>query len=318
MKMSFGENGNKIMDFTDWLEYKYQGELIETDYDYYLARQEYLTEFRPSIFVMGLNPRWQLYKFLPDKTNVMYSANGFWDNEEREWRKKHKFRRRFGIKWLDCGGYLILLKYGYYPFSVVNYANLIVRLSPHFYATMDFACEPGLVNQTKSKIKTVRGRIEATVKNAVELAEWENQIPGQMVPVIQGYTLDEYLYCLQLHEAAGTIRDYMAVGSMCQRTSEKELQELIPGIYYAAQALGCSKLHFFGLKLSPALKIYDEMIYSRDSAVAMDSYDSEIRAKRDGRRFPRGQDEKRENFEHFLRRLDEMGLNYKARARNGN
>lgn len=298
------------MDFTDWLEYEYQGQK-ETDYDYYLARQEYLAEFRPSIFLIGLNPRWQMYKFLPDKINVMFSANGFWDNDEKEWRKGKKFKKSFGLRFLDCGGYLILLKYGYYPFSVVNYANLIVRLRPDFYATMDYACEPSLVNQAKAKIKTVKGRIEATVKNAIELAEWESQLPGQMVPVIQGYTLREYLLCLRLHAEVGTIRDYMAVGSMCQRTSDEELRELIPGIYYAAQKAGCTKLHFFGLKLSPALEIYDEMIYSRDSAVAMDSYDNETRANRNGRRFPRGQKEKEKNFEVFLNRLNKMRLNYK-------
>lgn len=65
------------MDFTDWIEYKYQGE-TETDYDYFLARQEFLAEFRPSIFLVGLNPRWQMYKFLPAGINVMFSAAGFW------------------------------------------------------------------------------------------------------------------------------------------------------------------------------------------------------------------------------------------------
>jgi hypothetical protein len=52
------------------------------------------------------------------------------------------------------------------------------------------------------------------------------------------------------------------------------------------------------------------MIYSRDSAMAMDSYDNEVRARRDGRRFPRGQVEKQENFKIFLSRLDRLGLNY--------
>lgn len=198
-----------------------------------------------------------MYKFLPRGLNVMYSANGFWDDDEKGWRKGKKFKKSFGIRFLDCGGYLMLLKYGFFPFSVVNYANLIVYLRPHFYATMDLSCEPSLVDQAKAKIKTVTDRIEATVANAAELARWESQLPGQMIPVIQGYTLDEYLYCLRLHEAAGTIRDYMAVGSMCQRTSGEELGRLIPGIRYAAQKLGCTKLHFFGLKLSPALTISD-------------------------------------------------------------
>jgi hypothetical protein len=202
----------------------------------------------------------------------------------------------------------MLNQYGDYPFSAVNYANLIARLKPDYYATMDYPCEPEISRNLG--LMTNLERIKATVQNATELAEWESQLQGQMVPVIQGYTLDEYLYCLDLYNQAGLIRDYMAVGSMCRRISDEELGQLIPGIYYAAKRMGCTKLHFFGLKLSPALEAYDEMIYSRDSAVAMDSYDNEVRAKRGGRRFPRGQAEKQENFEVFLNRLDGLGLNY--------
>jgi hypothetical protein len=295
------------MDFTDWVEYEYQGEL-DTDYNYYLARKAYLDEFRPNIFITGLNPRWQMYKFLPSGINVMFSAAGFWDSQTKEWRKNHKFKRNFGIRWLDCGGFTMLNKFGDYPFSVDNYANLVARLKPHYYATMDYPCEPEISRSLG--LMTNNDRIHATVEKAAELAFWENQLSGSMVPVIQGYHLEEYLHCLDLYDQAGLIRDYMAVGSMCRRISDKELGRLIPGIYHAAQRLGVFKLHFFGLKLSPSLEIYSDMIYSRDSAVAMDSYDNEIRTQREGRRFPRGQKEKQENFEVFLRRLDDLGLNY--------
>jgi len=296
------------MDFTEWLEYEYQSE-IETDYNYSLARQEWLNLYRPNLFFVGLNPRWQMYKFLPDKINVMFSANGFWDDNEKEWRRGAKFKKNFDLRFLDCGGFTILNHYADYPFSTVNLANLIAYLRPDFYVPKDYPCEPEISRSLG--LKTNLERIKATVANAVELAEWESQLSGQMVPVIQGYTLDEYLLCLLLHKEAGTIRDYMAVGSMCRRISDKELGNLIPAIYYAAQRAGCTKLHFFGLKLSPALKIYDEMIYSRDSAVAMDSYNNEVRAKRNGRRFPRGQIEKKENFEAFLDRLSGLGLNWR-------
>jgi hypothetical protein len=259
-------------------------------------------------FYIGLNPRWQMYKFLPHGLNVMFSAAGFWDDKNREWRRGKRFKRSFGKSFLDCGGFTMLNQYGDYPFSVINYANLIARLRPDYYASMDYPCEPE-ISRSLGLMTNVE-RIKATVANSAALAEWESQLPGQMVPVIQGYTLREYLLCLRLHQEAGTIRDYMAVGSMCRRISDKELGELIPGIYYAAQKAGCTKLHFFGLKLSPSLAIYDEMIYSRDSAVAMDSYDNEVRARRGGRRWPRGQEEKRENFEGFLSRLDGLGLNY--------
>ena len=289
------------MEFTDRLEY---------DLDYYLARQLWEQEYRPNHFFIGLNPRWQMYRFLPAGINVMYSAAGFWNERKKEWRKGKKFRRSFGLRFLDSGGYLMLLKYGHYPFSVVNYANLVARLNPTFYATMDFACEPDLISQESVRLRSVASRIEGTVKNAVKLAEWEGQLPGQMVPVIQGYTIDDYLHCLKLHNEAGTIRDYMAVGSMCRRTDGNEISEIVTQLFYAANRYGVYKLHYFGLKLSPNLEPLEGFIWSRDSAVALDAYDPALRAKRGGRRWPKGQGEKEEAFISFLGRLDALRLNY--------
>lgn len=294
------------MDFTDWIECEYQND-IASDYDYYLARQIYLSIFRPNLFFVGLNPRWGLYKFLPHGLNVMYSAAGFWDHLNGKWRRD-KFKSSFGLRWLDCGGFTMLNKFGDYPFSIVNLANLIIRTKPHFYAPNDYPCEPEITRSLG--LMTNTQRIEATVRNTIEMAEYENQLPGQMVPVIQGYTLSEYLYCLQLHAEAGTIRDYMAVGSMCRRISNDELSNLIPGIYRAAQKVGCAKLHFFGLKLSKHVQVYNEFIWSRDSAVSLMNNDSTLQQKWRGRRFPRGQKEKKEAFMYFLQRLEELNLNY--------
>lgn len=240
----------------------------------------------------------------------MYSAGSFWDEDKSEWRKGKKFKKFFGRKFLDSGGYLMLLKYGYYPFSVDSYANLIARLEPNFYASMDYACEPDLIDQNKTRYPTVESRIRETVKNAKALSFWEDILPGKMLPVIQGYTLDEYLECIELYKQSEMIRDYMAVGSMCRRIDQGELNKLIPGIHKAFIDAGGKHLHFFGLKLSPDLCPLDKFIYSRDSAVSLDSYDPLLRKKRGGRRYPKGQLEKKEAFRSFLGRLDSLGLKY--------
>lgn len=264
---------------------------------------------------MGLNPRWQQYQFIPDSLNVMYSAAGYCDFDDfgnwTDWRRPiKKFPRRYGKKFLDCGGYNLLNKYGRYPFSIVNYANLQVVLSADYFATMDYPCEPEISRMLG--LMSNYERIQATVENAVKLAEWENQLPGQLVPVIQGYSLQEYQYCISLYRQAGMIRDYMAVGSMCRRISTDEINKLIPGIYHAAHKAGAKRLHFFGLKLSPDLIPLDRYIWSRDSAVSMDDYDSELREQRGGRRWPRGQNEKRAVFMAFLNRLSELNLRFRS------
>jgi hypothetical protein len=98
---------------------------------------------------------------------------------------------------------------------------------------------------------------------------------------------------------------------MCRRISNGQIRRLVVGIWeYAIQA-GVQRLHFFGLKLSPALYDLSPVIYSRDSAVALDSYDPKLRKKRGGRRWPRGKKEKQEAFRSFFNRLDRMGLKYR-------
>lgn len=221
------------------------------------------------------------------------------------------FQKRTGQKWLDCGGFTLLNQYGEFPFSVVNFANLQAFLRAHYYATMDFPCEPE-ISRSLGLMSNLE-RIQATVENALDLMDLESQLPGTLVPVIQGYSLDEYEHCIELYEQSGAIREYMAVGSMCRRISTPELNRLIPGIHKAAGRAGCERLHFFGLKLSPDLAPLKRYIFSRDSAVAMDAYDKDLQRKHDGRRWPRGQVEKKERFFSFLDRLDLMGLEYETR-----
>lgn len=264
-----------------------------------------MTEMGDLMFV-GLNPRWQMYRFLPRGLNVMFSAGGFWDGTGWRWGR---WPKGCGLRFLDCGGFLAMNRWGDYPFNVPAFMCLVAKLAPDRWATMDYPCEPQIARG--SRLQTNEERINATVALAAECLTWADHVPGQAVPVIQGYTLDEYRLCLDLHAEAGTIREYMAVGSMCRRMDAGELHELIPGIYEHARALGVERLHFFGLKLDPALDDLRGCIYSRDSAVALDDYGSWV-MRLSGRRYPRGQAEKEIVFAGFLRRLDALGLQYIA------
>lgn len=213
------------------------------------------------------------------------------------------------MRWLDSGGFTLLNRYGDYPFSIVALMNLVAFLNPHYYASADYPCEPDISRQLG--LMTNTERIRATVANAVRMVEWENHVSGQLVPVIQGYALDEYRMCIDLHYQAGTIREYMAVGSMCRRISDAELHGLIPCIAEHARQAGVKRLHFFGMKLSESLRDLSCFIWSRDSAVALDDYDSGLRRARGGRRWPVGKAEKRAAFEAFFKRLDNLGLLYR-------
>lgn len=262
-----------------------------------------------SRFYIGLNPRYQYYPWLPSRINVMVSAGGYWGGQD--WRRKTKYPILAGSRWLDSGGFTLLNRYGDYPFDLLQYHNLVCWLRPNFYASLDYPCEPE-ITRTLSRM-TNRERIDATIENVARMIEWEfYTYPSKLVPVIQGYSQAEYIYCIEQLASRNLIRDYMAVGSMCRRISSQELHRLIPAIYNLAKDCGVKQLHFFGLKLSPDLADLGEFIYSRDSAVSLDSYDKELRAARGGRRYPKGTHEKRLAFMSFLDRLEKMGLIYKG------
>jgi len=258
----------------------------------------------------GINPRWQLFPWLPAGLHVMYSAGGMWDNERGEWRSR-PFPRLAGMRWLDCGGFTLLNSYGDYPFSVAAYANLVARLKPTFYATMDYPCEPE-INRTLT-LTDNRTRIEATVENAARLLAMESMIGvGTAVPVIQGDTLAEYLYCIELYAQRGLIRPYMAVGSMCKRSNDKQILALLPAIYQAATAVGVERLHLFGLKLSRMLRPLDGLIWSRDSAAVLFAQNKFMRGKFSGRSWAKSKGDKKAAFGYFWDSAHEDSLLYSA------
>jgi len=254
----------------------------------------------------GINPRYQWFPWLPDGLNVMYSAAGAWDEREQRF-KPRKFLPGTYDRWLDCGGYTVLNKHGDYPWSMAAYANLVAILRPDYYATMDYPCEPSITRSLH--LETNEARIQATVANAVAFAsEYEPMIDGpQMVPVIQGWSLDEYLYCLRLYQDAGLIREYMAVGSMCTRSNNEQLKEIVPAVYDAARRAGVSRLHFFGFKMSSVLDGLQPYIHSQDSAAVYMANTKTVR-RRWGGRYAKTKAHKQEAFNIFFERARNLRL----------
>jgi hypothetical protein len=254
----------------------------------------------------GINPRYQWFPWLPDGLNVMYSAAGAWDETAQRFNPR-KFMPGTHGRWLDCGGYTVLNRYGDYPWSAAAYANLVAILRPDYYATMDYPCEPDITRALR--LATNEERIQATVANAAAFAqEYEPMIDGpQLVPVIQGWTLDEYLYCLHLYQEADMIREYMAVGSMCTRSNDEQLKEIVPALYEAARRAGVFRLHFFGFKMSSVLDGLQPYIYSQDSAAVYIANTRKVK-ERWGGRYAKTKAHKQEAFDIFFDRARDLRL----------
>lgn len=268
-----------------------------------MVKEDYA--FHRSTLFIGLNPRWGMYRFLPSGLNILYSAAGIWDERKGEARRV-KFPKQSGKKFIDCGGYTLFMKLSDYPFTPENYANIVAMTQPDYFASMDYPCEPEITARLGASIED---RMEATVDMAIYMQKHiQPMLKPQMVPVIQGFTLDQYIDCIEMYRNRGGIREFMAVGSVCNRSNDSELEQLIiPLVQYATEA-GIERLHFFGLKLSRQAEHLYHYIDSRDSAAVLYAATAEMKRRWNGRRWAKGQEEKREAFEYFLTKASDYHL----------
>jgi hypothetical protein len=199
-------------------------------------------------------------RFYLNVPNIMISAGASWlDGKWHDYKDLH-MQRCF----VDSGGFSFFRKYGKYPFTLEQYVDWIGYLQDDYpiylVSVLDYPCE-GTTNRTT--LKTNEERIIQTVSNAIECIDYEDSLPW--MPVIQGYTLEEYLHCIDLYEQAGIDLGYIAVGSICARKGNSlTIRNLLTKIYERTHA----KLHAFGLSLN----------YLRDPQIANILYSSDSSA----------------------------------------
>jgi hypothetical protein len=145
---------------------------------------------------------------------------------------------------LDSGGFTAARKWGEYPWSVADYARwariLVAERPVDWVATMDYACEPGVNRQTWA---TNRQRIAATVAQARRCLDAAPALPW--LPVVQGYTVEDYAACIAHYQTAGIPLAYAGLGTMCGRPVREARRILRTlGLWYPQ-----IRWHVFGLHL---------------------------------------------------------------------
>lgn len=170
---------------------------------------------------------------------------------------------------LDSGGFSELSMYGQwrttpqqYVTSVLRYTAEIGRLQ--WAAPQDWMCEPWIIAKTGLSVEEHQRR---TVANFIELrALWAAQtdLPCPFMPVLQGYTLADYLTCWDLYDAAGIeLAGYpvVGVGSVCRRQSSIEIAEIMWALLDRDPEL---QIHGFGVK-GDGLSQYGDALATADS-----------------------------------------------------
>jgi hypothetical protein len=98
------------------------------------------------------------------------------------------------------------------------------------------------------------------VANLVALRELAPEVP--FVPVVQGWTLADYLRCVEMYLRAGidlVAEPLVGVGSVCRRQSTEEIESIMRTL----AGLGL-RLHGFGVKVR-GLELYGGCLSSADS-----------------------------------------------------
>lgn len=179
---------------------------------------------------------------------------------------------------LDSGGFTELQKYGSwdrvspeaYVAAVRRYDDEIGGLE--WAAPQDWMCEPivisGGVANGQAFVGTGLSVLEhqrRTVANFVRLeALWGDDSESPFMPVLQGYTVEDYLRCWDMYDAAGVeLANYpvVGVGSVCRRQDTSEIGEVMAALRGRDPGL---PIHGFGVK-SEGVALYGEHMETADS-----------------------------------------------------
>jgi hypothetical protein len=168
---------------------------------------------------------------------------------------------------LDSGGFSELSLFGGWTISSIRYIKEVIQWSNRigrldWAAPQDWMCEPFMIAKTGL---TIQQHQEYTVQNFVMLDSlWSDFSDERMpfIPVLQGWTIDDYQMCAKMYEWSGVdLKRYPTVGlgSICRRQSTPQIRDIV-------QSFQGIKLHGFGVKTEGIIR-YGDYLTSADSMV---------------------------------------------------
>jgi hypothetical protein len=190
---------------------------------------------------------------------ILVSANAFWK------------RGRFGLPTpavfggadvaLDSAGFVAMLRYWGYRWTLGDYVDLAARVRPTWWAAPDYCCEP--------EIAADRAEVTERVTRTAFKLDWCRQVAADRgvaapMPVLQGWFPDDYARCADL---IGELPELVGIGSVCRRPLGGDA-----GVIRVVQALSDRlpahvRFHLFGVKGSAIAALAGHpRIHSVDSA----------------------------------------------------
>jgi len=165
---------------------------------------------------------------------------------------------------MDSGAFTEIATHGRYRASVDEYAAQVRRWrtcgSMRAAVAQDWMCEPWIVKKTGL---TVAEHQRLTVERFDALRDL---VAGDayILPVLQGYTVADYLRHVDAYGGRLAPGQWVGVGSVCKRNANvREVEAILAAIRKARPDL---RLHGFGLKITALQSaIVRDALYSADS-----------------------------------------------------
>ncbi len=188
---------------------------------------------------------------------------------ERAFISVNRIRRRkkaIGSKsWImDSGAFTEVATHGGYRSSVAEYATEINRWAndPSLVAVVaqDYMCEPFIVAKTGLSVEEHQRLTIERYDALVKLVDPRVYV----MPVLQGYTVADYLRHLEMYGDRLRPEAYVGVGSICKRNTDiRQIEEILTAIKGMRPDL---LLHGFGLKTTALSSwVVQECLESADS-----------------------------------------------------
>jgi hypothetical protein len=163
---------------------------------------------------------------------------------------------------LDSGAFSELTQYGRWTLTPASYVTAVRRYASEignlaWAAPQDWMCEPFILAKTGLSVREHQLR---TVANYTALRILAPRLP--FIPVLQGWTVKDYVRCAAMYRAAGidlSREPLVGLGSICRRQATDEIAHIVMTI----ANLGL-RLHGFGVKTAGLLR-YERYLTSADS-----------------------------------------------------
>lgn len=165
---------------------------------------------------------------------------------------------------MDSGAFTEISQHGEYRHSVAEYAAEINRWAddPSLVAAVaqDYMCEPFIIEKTGLSVEEHQRLTIERYEALVALVDPRVYI----MPVLQGYTVADYLRHLEMYGDRLARGAYVGVGSICKRNADiGAIEEILTAIKRKRPDL---RLHGFGLKTTALSScVVRDCLHSADS-----------------------------------------------------